>query len=203
MIGGLPHTEVLEAGNNLVVSSWDILSGSVTPGSEVLLFDDAGDHAALQAAEVIAAAGAHLEIMTPDRCFAPEVMGMNLVPYMRALQKLDVVFTVTFRLERVSREGGKLLAIVGSDYGGVHQERRVDQVVINHGTLPNDELYFVLKPLSINHGEIDHDRLIAGLPQDRCANPHGQFQLFRIGDAVSSRNTHAAIYDALRLLKDL
>ena len=79
----------------------------------------------------------------------------------------------------------------------------MDQVVISHGTLPNDELYFALKPLSSNHGEIDHDRLIAGLPQDRCANPHGKFQLFRIGDAVSSRNTHAAIYDALRLLKDL
>ena len=39
---------------------------------------------------MIAAAGAKVEIMTPDRTFAPEVMGMNLAPYMRALQKLDV-----------------------------------------------------------------------------------------------------------------
>lgn len=200
--GGLPYTEVLAAGNDLTVSSWDILAGSVTPESDVLLFDDAGDHAGLQAAEIIASAGARLEIMTPDRSFAPEVMGMNLVPYMRSLQKLDVVFTVTFRLERVGRDGGRLLAIVGSDYGGVHQERRVDQVVINHGTLPNDEIYFALKPLSTNLGEVDHDRLIAGLPQERCSNPRGKFQLFRIGDAVTSRNTHAAIYDALRLLKD-
>jgi hypothetical protein len=29
------------------------------------------------------------------------------------------------------------------------------------------------------------------------------FQLFRIGDAVASRNIHAAIFDALRLVKDL
>jgi N-methyl-L-proline demethylase len=35
------------------------------------------------------------------------------------------------------------------------------------------------------------------------ANPAGAFQLFRIGDAVEARNTHAAIYDALRLVKDL
>ena len=34
-------------------------------------------------------------------------------------------------------------------------------------------------------------------------NPDGPFQLFRIGDAVASRNIHAAIYDALRLGKDL
>jgi N-methyl-L-proline demethylase len=197
--GGLPHTEVLRAGNDLTVSSWDVLSGSVKPGANVLLFDDAGDHAALQAAQIIAESGAKLEIMTPDRSFAPEVMAMNLVPYMRGLQKLDVTFTVTFRLEEVTREDGKLLAIVGSDYGGVRKERRVDQVVINHGTLPNDELYFALKPRSSNRGAVDYARLVAGIAQ-----PQGDtFQLFRIGDAVSARNTHAAIYDALRLVKDL
>lgn len=201
--GGLPHTEVLDSGNSLTVSSWDILSGSVAPGSDVLLFDDAGDHAALQAAEIIAESGAKLEVMTPDRCFAPEVMGMNLVPYMRSLQKLDVTFTVTYRLERIDRQGERLLAVIGSDYGGVRKERRVDQVVINHGTIPNEELYFALKPLSTNLGEIDYDRLIGGLPQAAGGNSRGSFQLFRIGDAVASRNTHAAIYDALRLVKDL
>lgn len=197
--GGSPHTEVLKAGNDLTVSSWDILSGSVKPGTNVLLFDDAGDHAALQAAQVVAESGAKLEIMTPDRSFAPEVMAMNLVPYMRALQKLDVTFTVTFRLEEVTRDNGALVAIVGSDYGGVRKERRVDQVIINHGTLPNDEIYFALKARSSNRGAVDYARLIAGVPQLQGE----AFQLFRIGDAVSARNTHAAVYDALRLVKDL
>jgi 2,4-dienoyl-CoA reductase-like NADH-dependent reductase (Old Yellow Enzyme family)/thioredoxin reductase len=197
--GGSPHTEVLKSGNDLNVSSWDILSGSVKPGKNVLLFDDAGDHAGLQAAQVIADSGAKLEIMTPDRSFAPEVMAMTLVPYMRALQKLDVTFTVTFRLEEVTRDRGELLAIVGSDYGGVRKERHVDQVVINHGTLPNDEIYFALKPRSSNAGAVDYSRLIAGVAQPQGA----AFQLFRIGDAVSARNTHAAVYDALRLVKDL
>jgi hypothetical protein len=45
--------------------------------------------------------------------------------------------------------------------------------------------------------------LIAGQPQTLLNNPAGQYQLFRIGDAVASRNIHAAIYDALRLCKDL
>jgi hypothetical protein len=92
-----------------------------------------------------------------------------------------------------------LVAIVGSDYGGVRKERQVDQVVINHGTLPNDEIYFALKPHSGNAGAVDYSRLIGGVAQ-----PQGDaFQLFRIGDAVSARNTHAAVYDALRLVKDL
>ena len=63
--GGLPTTEILETGNDLVVSTWDIISGDVKPGSTVLLYDDAGDHAALQAAETLAGAGARVEIMTP------------------------------------------------------------------------------------------------------------------------------------------
>ncbi len=201
--GGLPHTAVLSDGNALVVSTWDILSGEAKPGRNVLLYDDAGDHAALQAAEVIAASGARLEIMTPDRSFAPEVMAMNLVPYMRSLQQHDVTFTVTYRLRSVVQDAGTLLATVGSDYSDLTRERRVDQVVVNHGTLPLDELYFALKPLSANRGVLDYPALLAGRPQARPSVADKGFQLFRIGDAVSARNTHAAIYDALRLLKDL
>ena len=201
--GGYPHTDVLRAGNDLVVSSWDIISGDVKPGANVLIYDDAGDHAALQAADVIAKSGARVEIMTPDRTFAPEVMAMNLVPYMRSLQKLDTLFTVTYELESVAREGNLLKCTVGSHYGGVRQQRLVDQVVVNHGTIPLDELYFELKPRSSNLGAVDYEALIAGRPQTLRANPEGAFQLFRIGDAVEARNTHAAIYDALRLVKDL
>jgi len=201
--GGLPDTAVLTTGNELVVSTWDIIAGDVSPGGNVLVYDDAGDHAGLQAAEVIARAGGRVEIMTPDRSFAPEVMAMNLVPYMRSLQKLDTVFTVTYRLESVERDGNLLVARIGSDYGGVAQTRRFDQVVVNHGTIPLDDLYFALKPLSANLGEVDYADLLAGAPQALRRNPDGRFQLFRIGDAVAARNTHAAIYDALRLVKDL
>jgi NADPH-dependent 2,4-dienoyl-CoA reductase/sulfur reductase-like enzyme len=201
--GGLPHTEVLQTGNELVASTWDILGGDVKPGNNVLLFDDAGDHAALQAAEIIAQSGAALEIMTPDRSFAPEVMAMNLVPYMRSLQKLDVTFTVTFRLLSVERTETGLKAVVGSDYGGVRKERLVDQVIVNHGTLPLEDLYFALKPHSSNLGETDYAALTASRPQTVLHNPRGRFQLFRVGDAVSARNTHAAVLDGLRLAREL
>jgi hypothetical protein len=201
--GGLPDTDVLEEGGDLVVSAWDIISGDVAPGRSVLVYDDAGDHAALQAAETIAATGAHVEIMTPDRSFAPDVMAMNLVPYMRALQARDTVFTVTWRLRGVRRDGNRLMAAIGSDYMDAVQERSFDQVVVNHGTMPLDDLYFALRPLSSNLGEVDQAALIEGRAQAIRTNPGGAFQLFRIGDAVSARNTHAAIYDALRLMKDL
>ena len=197
--GGLPHTAVLEQGNDLVVSSWDIISGDVKPGARVLVYDDAGDHPALQAAEVIAEAGGHVEVMTPDRSFSPDIMSMNLSPYMRSLQKHDVRFTVTYRLMAVERDGNQLRAVIGTDYSAHREERHFDQIVVNHGTMPLDELYFALKGQSHNRGETDPDALLAGRAQPGGAG----FALYRIGDAVSARNTHAAIYDALRLVKDL
>ena len=203
--GGMPNTELFEKGAEQanVVTSWDIISGDVIPADNVLIYDESGDHPGLQAAEIAAEAGSKVEIMTPDRVFAPDVMAMNLVPYMRNLQDKDVTFTVTRRLLDVTRDGNKLRATIGTDYSDHTHESLYDQVVVNYGTLPLDDLYFDLKSLSSNGGAVDHDALIDGLPQRIIRNPDGAFQLFRIGDAVSARNTHAAIYDALRLMKDI
>lgn len=196
--GGLPTPDVIEGGNDLTVSAWDILSGDVKPGSNVLLYDDAGDHAAMQAAQLIAESGAAVEVMTPDRTFAPEVMAMNLVPYMRAMQDKKVTFTVTYRLTSVERVGNRLKATVGSDYMPLAKEALYDQVVVNHGTQPLADLYFDLKPQSRNLGAVDYDALTGSGDLFPSRNPAGSFILYRIGDAVASRNIHAAVYDALR-----
>jgi NADPH-dependent 2,4-dienoyl-CoA reductase/sulfur reductase-like enzyme len=202
--GGIPHTDVVTGAQDCVESTWDVLSGSVPVGRNVLLYDDAGDHAALQAAELLAESGARVEIMTPDRTFAPEVMAMNLVPYVRNLQRHGVTFTVTYRLMAVERTVDGLVATVGSDYGAPLSSRIVDQVVVNHGTVPLDELYDSLKSASCNQGALDYDRLVDGRPQvDPRPTVGGGFELYRIGDAIAARNTHAAIYDAMRLAKDL
>lgn len=203
--GGIAHTMLYETAHDLplAVTSWDILSGDVASGSDILIYDEAGDHAGLQAAEVALAAGARIEIMTPDRSFAPEVMAMNLSRYMKSLQHDDVRFTIAQRLVGLKRAGNRLQASIGTDYSDRVTLGEYDQVVVNYGTMPLDELYFDLRPLSRNAGAVDHASLIDGRAQDISTNGDGAFQLFRIGDAVSSRNTHAAIYDALRLVKDL
>ena len=203
--GGMPGTELFETDkeNDLLVTGWDIMSGDVKPAGSVLIYDEVGDHVALQAAEKVVEAGAQVEIMTPDRTFAPDVMGMNLVPYMRSLQDRDATFTVTRRLLDVTRDGNRLKAAIGTDYSDFRKEQHYDMVVLNYGTQPLADLYFDLRENSVNRGEVDHDALINGRAQNLRTNPEGTFQLFRIGDAVSARNTHAAIYDALRLMKDL
>ena len=200
--GGLPNTGIVE-GAELVVSTWDILAGDVAPAERVLLYDDNAQHPGLTAAELIAGAGSALEIVTPERFFAADIGGLNHVAYARALDRAGARITINKRVRAVARAGNDLVATVGSDYSDRLEERRVDQVVVEHGTLPLDDLYFALKPISRNLGEVDQHALIAGAPQAVERNAHGSFQLFRIGDAVSSRNVHAAIYDALRLCKDL
>ena len=203
--GGLPNLELFESKKdaNYVISTWDIISGDIKPAENILIYDESGDHPALQAAEIAANSGSKVEVMTPDRTFSPEIMAMNLTPYMRSLQKKDVTFTVTHRLLDVMLTGNKLTAKIGTDYSEYVEEKKYDQIIVNYGTMPLDDLYFKLKPKSKNYGAVDYDALINGDVQKITKNKSGKFQLFRIGDAVSSRNTHAAIYDALRLVKDL
>ena len=74
---------------------------------------------------------------------------------------------------------------------------------MEHGTLPLDDLYFSLKPNSKNIGEVDYKSLKKGMNRLIKKNIDGKYYLFRVGDAISSRNIHAAIYDSLRICKDL
>ncbi|MFI5020631.1 MAG: FAD-dependent oxidoreductase [Alphaproteobacteria bacterium] len=200
--GGVPNTSFLDEGAELATTSWDILSGAAKPAESVILFDDNGAHPGMSAAELIAEAGSRLEIATPERILAPEVGGTNYPAYFKAFAEHDVAITLNHRLERIRREGNRLVAVFWNEYDKSHRERRVDQIVVEHGTLPLDELYFALKPGSRNLGEIDHDALIANRPQALVRNPAGTYALYRIGDAVASRNIHAAVFDALRLAKD-
>ncbi|MBB3455960.1 2,4-dienoyl-CoA reductase-like NADH-dependent reductase (Old Yellow Enzyme family)/thioredoxin reductase [Rhizobium sp. BK313] len=197
--GGIAQSPELDAGEELVTSSWDILAGAVKPEGQVLLFDDNGGHQGMSAAEVIANSGAELELVSPERFFAPEMGGMNHVPYAKTFAERNVRVTINTRLKSVRRDGNALIAVLSSDFSEKTEwERRVSQVVVEHGTMANDELYRELKPASRNLGAVDYQALIARRPPLPQRNGEGAFDLIRIGDAVASRNIHAAIYEALR-----
>ena len=119
--GGLPQNPPLEAGGDLVTSSWDIIAGAVKPAEDVLLYDDNGGHQGMTAAELIANAGAKLELVSPERFFAPEMGGMNHVPYMRAFHEKGVRVTINTRLKAVRRDGNQLVATLGSDFAGLER----------------------------------------------------------------------------------
>ncbi len=82
---------------------------------------------------------------------------------------------------------------------GDAEEIEVDQVIGDCGTLPNDALYFALKPRARNLGEVDLRAMADARPQTIDTNPQGRFFLYRIGDAWAPRNIHAATLDAMRI----
>lgn len=197
--GGLPAIPELVAGENLVVPTWDILGGEVAPGRRVLVFDDHGADQALSTAERLIAAGSEVEIVTPDRMVGHEVNGTLYPAYLESFYRGGVRLTTDHRLREVRRGGDGLVAVLRNDYTGESVERVVDQVVVEHGTVPNDDVYLELKDASTNLGEVDLDAFATAAPQQLVNNPDGRYRLYRIGDAVASRNIHAAMYDARRI----
>ncbi|TIL53502.1 MAG: N-methylproline demethylase, partial [Mesorhizobium sp.] len=77
----------------------------------------------------------------------------------------------------------------------------VDQVIIEQGSIPMNEIYLELRPQSANDGVTDLDAMVKAAAQPRLRD--SGFELHRIGDAVSSRNIHAAVLDALRICSAL
>ena len=75
-------------------------------------------------------------------------------------------------------------------------------VIAEAGTVPVDEVFTSLRSRAANGGRLDLDRLAANEPQPEVPVEPGSFLLYRVGDALASRNIHAAIYDSLRLCKD-
>ncbi len=197
--GGLPNAGRLQFGADLATSSWDVLGSQAPVAPEVLVFDDHGGHEGSTLAEFVVSHGAKLEYVTPERLIGVDVGGLNYPAYYKALYAAKATITVNHRLKGIRRDGNKLVAVLSNDYDKSESERRVDQVIAEHGTLPAAETYFALKAQASNRGEIDLDAFIANQPQRLVRNSQGRFQLFRVGDAVASRNIHAALYESLRL----
>ncbi len=166
--GGLPEPTA-RRWRRSVVSSWDILSGSVKPAENVLLYDDNGGHQGMSAAEMIANAGSRLELVSPERFFAPEMGGMNHVPYMRAFHEKGVAITINTRLKSVRRDGNALMprwsdfATAGAMSGG--STRSSSSTGRYHSTISISRL----KPPRQNRGVVDYEALTA---RRRCVSAY-------------------------------
>lgn len=203
--GGTPNLEEHAkwgAAEGLVVSSWDILTGKVAPAKNVLVYDAISQFAGVTCADYLAAKGSLVELVTPDVRAGDDLGGTTFPIYYRKLYSADVIMTPDRELIEVYREGEQLVAVLRNEYTGSEEERVVDQVVVENGTMPADALYWALKSESRNRGQIDLEALYAAQPQPGLDLQSDGFLLYRIGDCVSMRNIHAAIYDALRLCKD-
>ena len=210
--GGIPDLEYIK-GLEDCFSTWDVLSGQAllnnvgsskeSETNTVLVYDDHGQHQAASTVIEIAKRGYRVEVVTPDRHMAAEMGSSNFPMYMKNFKDYAVTVTPDFRLVDVSRSGNKLKARFSSDYGGHISEKLVDHIVIEHGTIPMDELYQELCSKSLNDGVTDIPSIIDNQRQPYKESKIASFNLYRVGDAVASRNIHAAIFDSRRLCQNL
>ena len=81
----------------------------------------------------------------------------NSPAYLKAFAEHAVTVTLAYRLRRVERSAdGRLLATLYSEYARHEVTRAVGQVFVEHGTVPNDELYAELVPGASNKGAVDY-----------------------------------------------
>ena len=197
--GGLPDLDWIDGADHCT-SIWDILTGAVPVGEQVVIYDGTGRHPALTAVDRCLAAGAAVELVMLDDRTGAELAYAERVIWKRRLAESGILPVAEQRLEKVEREGNRLTAHFRSELTEAPLAVTADQVVVEHGTVPADAIFQDLRAGSWNDGVTDIASLIAGAPQPLGGEPTDEgYALYRIGDALSSRNVAAAMYDALRL----
>jgi 2,4-dienoyl-CoA reductase-like NADH-dependent reductase (Old Yellow Enzyme family)/thioredoxin reductase len=178
---------------------WDVMDDRLRSKQRVLVFDDHGFYPALDAVERLARAGQQVTYVSPERTIGIDVGSMNSPAYLQVFSEFGVEVRLGERLAEKPRiDGAQIVARLRHEYSDRVEELTTDAVVVDFGTAPNDEVYFALKPRSSNHGATDLDAWVRGRAQPDDGSDAG-FRLYRIGDAVASRNVHAAVLEGLRV----
>jgi 2,4-dienoyl-CoA reductase-like NADH-dependent reductase (Old Yellow Enzyme family) len=194
--GGVPDIDWIDGAEHLT-SAWDLLTRAAPAHGEVVIWDGTGRHPAPLCAELAADAGCRVELYCIDGFLAAELTYSERNNFKQRCYAKAITTHFDRRLLRVQRDGNKLAATFLNDVSLTEATVLADMIVVEHGTLPADALYHELRARSVNDGVTDVDALVALQPQPR--RQHGAFELHRIGDAVASRNVHAAVLDAFRL----
>ena len=199
--GGLPSFGEVVDPEGLLISTWDLLSGAMTPEGEILLYDEHGGHQGLSCAVTLARNNhVKLTMATPERAFGIELGAANRPQYLEACYETAVAMRPDTKLIRVARRANRMMAVLRNAYTGREENVEFDHIVVEAGATANTALYDALSPLASNKGKMDLGLFAAGNSQP--VSDQG-FDLWRIGDAVSHRGIHAAVLDARRLCQSL
>lgn len=193
--GGVPDLDWIDGAEH-VTSVWEAIGGEKPLAAEIVVYDGTGRHPAPQAAELALAQGRRVRYVGIDAQLAMELTYAERAIWKKRAYELALPTTFDHEIEKVERRGNRLAATFRNMSTGAAMELVADQIIVEHGTVPADQLYKDLRAESGNDGVTDIDALLEGRRQPVA---RAGFELHRIGDAVASRNIHAAVLDALRL----
>ena len=198
--GGMPHTDWVD-GDAKIISSWDVLSGMASLEGDVLVHDQTGRNVALAAVDYLSLNKANVTLNTQDAAIGMEAMRLEISPFMKRFYERGVAVQTDHELVGADTRDNKITATFRNMHTGAMSHRAFDHIVVEAGTLPNDELFYELDEAAANRGVIDLDAMRDGRPQP-VADRDG-YHLYRIGDVAGSRDIHCAILDALRLCAEI
>lgn len=198
--GGTPQIDV-RYGGELCLTTWDVLTGQASVGGDVLVYDGTGRHPGPLSAERVAEKGANVAYVSIDSQLAEELTYAERTRWKKQFLRLGITPVFETRLVGVERHDNRLKVTLVNEISRQESERLVDHLVVEQGSVPVDEVYTQLRGLSANDGVSDLEAMVNAAPQPRSREDG--FELHRIGDAVSSRNIHSAILDAMRICSAL
>ena len=194
--GGMPTGQTLP-GADLIVSSWDILSGDVRVEQDVLICDHTGRHEAVATADLLSSKGHMVTLATIDAHAATEMGYTDRIVFHKRLAAQGVTTLAYLKLGALRKDGNRLVATLTHELTGQTQEIITDQVVLETGTDPMADVFFELRDGAANKGISDVDAMANWSPQPQTYTQG--YMLHRLGDAVTSRTIHAALLEAYRL----
>ena len=200
--GGIPDIDWVDGAEHCL-SVWDVINGQTQQFKDVIVYDGNGYHQALSCAEHLARSDKKVTLITPDLMLGQDCSGKERAIYLKNFYEAGINVIYDHRLLNVKPCNNRLKATFVNEYTGELMERETGKVVVEHGTISNTELFDELKHLSSNDGIMDIDAFISGKRQPKNNDSKNTFELYALGDAVTSRNIHTAIYDAFRLCSAL
>ena len=162
--GGIPDLDWIDGAEHCT-SAWDVLGGTANPAGEVVVYDGTGRHAALIAAERLCLSGCEVAFFGLDGHLAMEMSYAEQVIWRRRSHELGIEPRLDRRLERVERQGNRLRVFFRHELTDAEEVRETDRIVVEHGTLPADDLFQGLRDRSSNRGSVDQQALLEGRPQ--------------------------------------
>ncbi|AGT91597.1 NADH-dependent oxidoreductase [Rhodococcus erythropolis CCM2595] len=170
--GARPVRPTWAGGSERVVSVRDVLDGRVLPSGTVLVYDELGFHQGTSVAEFLADRGCAVTIATNGMVVAQDLsVTLDFEGWNRRAFEKSIVQRTDLMVTSVSTGASPLVSLVHLPTGVV-EEVAVDWVVFATQQEPVDELWNSLRGSS--------------------------FEIFRIGDALSPRRSHAAVIEGHR-----
>ncbi len=167
--GAVPELPGWAAGVHHVVDVRDVLTGRAAPAGRVLVYDELGFHQATSVAELLAARGCSVEIMTQGMVVGQD-LGITLD--MENFHRRAAAAGITLTTDRmvVTARVGVLVDVLHHTVGSTSPSR-YDWVVCATPPRPDDALWHELR----------------GVP------------VHRIGDCLAPRRVHAAVIEGARV----